>query len=148
MLNEEPTMNITSYYPVLMTRDVPATAAFYQRHFGFEALFTTDWYVHLQSRRAGAAVSLAVLDAGHATIPESGRGHPAGGMLLNFECDDVDAEYERLGAAGVPLLLPLRDEDFGQRHFIVQAPDGVLVDVIQPIPPRGEYVEAYAQAQA
>ena len=141
-------MPITSYYPVLMTRDVPATAAFYQRHFGFESLFTTEWYVHLQSGEAGAGVSLAILDAAHATIPEAGRGHPARGVLLNFERDDVDAEYERLVAAGVPVLLSLRDEDFGQRHFIVQGPDGVLIDVIKPIPPQGEFVQVYAEAAA
>lgn len=138
-------MEITSYYPVLMTRDVEGTARFYQQHFGFEPLFTADWYVHLQSRGAGAAVSLAVLDARHATIPAAGRGAAAAGMLLNFEVADVDAEYERLAAAGLQVLLPLRDEAFGQRHFIVQAPDGVMVDVIKPIPPSGEYVQQYVE---
>ena len=28
-------MKVTSYYPVIMTRDVAGTAAFYGRHFGF-----------------------------------------------------------------------------------------------------------------
>lgn len=139
-------MAITSYYPVLMTRDVAATAAFYQQHFGFEALFTADWYVHLQSKEAGAAVSLAVLDAGHDTIPAAARGHAAAGALLNFEVDNVDAEHERLMAAGLPLRLPLRDEAFGQRHFIVQGPDGVLIDVIQPIPPTAEFAQQYTDA--
>jgi catechol 2,3-dioxygenase-like lactoylglutathione lyase family enzyme len=139
-------MALTSYYPVLMTRDVAATAAFYQRHFGFEALFTADWYVHLQSREAGAAVSLAVLDAGHDSIPASARGQVAAGALLNFEVDNVDAEHERLMAAGLALCLPLRDEAFGQRHFIVQGPDGVLIDVIQPIPPTAEFAQQYTDA--
>ncbi|MBL0727478.1 VOC family protein [Piscinibacter sp. HJYY11] len=139
-------MAITSYYPVLMTRNVAATASFYMRHFGFEALFTADWYVHLQSREAGAPVSLAILDARHETIPAAGRGAAGAGILLNFEVDDVDAEYARLTAAGLEVLLPVRDEAFGQRHFIVQAPDGVMVDVIKPIPPSGEFVQQYAEA--
>lgn len=138
-------MEITSYYPVLMTHDVEGTARFYQQHFDFEPLFTADWYVHLQSRRAGAGVSLAILDARHATIPAAGSGAAAAGVLLNFEVADVDAEYERLAAAGLQVLLPLRDEAFGQRHFIVQAPDGVMVDVIKPIPPSGEYVQQYVE---
>lgn len=132
-------MKTNSYYPVLMTRDVAATAAFYERHFGFEAVFTADWYVHLQSRESGAAVSLAILDCGHATIPAPSRGAPAAGVLLNFEVDDVDAEHRRLSAAGLTERLALRDEAFGQRHFIVQGPDGVLIDVIQLIPPSGEF---------
>lgn len=139
-------MAITSYYPVLMTHHVADTASFYLRHFGFEALFTADWYVHLQSREAGAPVSLAILDARHETIPAIGRGAPGAGILLNFEVDDVDAEYERLTAAGLEVLLPVRDEAFGQRHFIVQAPDGVMVDVIKPIPPSGEFVQQYAES--
>lgn len=139
-------MALTSYYPVLMTRNVAATADFYQRHFGFGALFTADWYVHLQSTEAGAAVSLAVLDGGHDTIPEAARGHTAAGVLLNFEVDNVDAEHDRLMAAGLTLRLPLRDEAFGQRHFIVQGPDGVLIDVIQPIPPTTEFAQQYTDA--
>ena len=136
-------MKTNSYYPVLMTRDVAATAAFYQRHFGFEALFTADWYVHLQSREAGTAVSLAIVDASHPTIPAAGRGAPATGILLNFEVDDVDAEHRRLTAEGLTERLPLRDEAFGQRHFIVQGPDGVLIDVIRLIPPSGEFAQQY-----
>lgn len=65
-------------------------------------------------------------------------------MLLNFEVADVDAEYARLvDGAGLRPQLPLRSEDFGQRHFIVAAPDGVLVDVISPIEPSAEYADAY-----
>jgi hypothetical protein len=37
----------------------------------------------------------------------------------------------------------LRSEDFGQRHFLVAAPDGVLVDVITPIEPSAEFAAQY-----
>lgn len=134
-------MKVTSYYPVIMTRDVAGTAAFYERHFGFKALFTADWYVHLQLD-GNETVNLAVLDGQHETIPDVGRG-VAGGVLLNFEVDDVDAVHERLRAAGLPILRSLRDEAFGQRHFITADPNGVLIDVIKPIPPSGEFVAQY-----
>lgn len=137
-------MRITSYYPVLMTGDVAATARFYREHFDFSALFESDWYVHLQHARE-TQVNLAVLDGNHETIPAQGRGL-AGGMLLNFEVDDVDAVYARLRDAGLPILLPLRDEAFGQRHFITADPNGVLVDVITPIPPSGEFAAQYAES--
>jgi hypothetical protein len=41
--------------------------------------------------------------------------------------------------AGPPIRLPLRDEAFGRRHFITADPDGVLIDVIKPIPPSPEF---------
>lgn len=134
-------MKITSYYPVIMTSDVEETAAFYIRHFGFEALFSADWYVHLQSRH-NEHVALAVLDGRHETIPESGRG-AASGLLLNFEVEDPDALYAAFQAAGLPILKAICDEDFGQRHFIIADPNGVLIDVIKPIPPTGEFVAQY-----
>jgi uncharacterized glyoxalase superfamily protein PhnB len=64
-------------------------------------------------------------------------------MILNFEVKDPDAEYERARAAGLPILLALRDEAFGQRHFITADPNGVLIDIIKPIPPSGEFVAQY-----
>ncbi|WJH40919.1 VOC family protein [Aliirhizobium terrae] len=134
-------MKITSYYPVIMTENVEGTAAFYVEHFGFEPLFSADWYVHLQSRES-EHVTLAILDGSHDTIPASGRGKVAG-LLLNFEVEDVDAVYDRLKAAGLPIRLDLRDEDFGQRHFITSDPNGVLIDIIKPIPPNAEFAAQY-----
>jgi catechol 2,3-dioxygenase-like lactoylglutathione lyase family enzyme len=83
-----------------------------------------------------------VLDGSHETIPAVGRGRVSG-LLLNFEVEDVDAVYADLRAAGLPILLAIRDEDFGQRHFITADPNGVLIDVIKPIPPKGDYVALY-----
>jgi hypothetical protein len=40
--------------------------------------------------------------------------------------------------------VPLRDEAWGQRHFITEDPDGVLVDVVTVIPPGEEFAALYA----
>ena len=134
-------MKANSYSPVIMTEKVAETAAFYQRHFRFRSLFATDWYVHLQSTE-DEAVNLAILDGGHETIPPSGRGQVSG-LILNFEVDDPDRIHDELSAAGLPILLSLRDEAFGQRHFITADPNGVLIDVIKPIPPSAEFAANY-----
>lgn len=137
-------MQISSIYPVLMTRDVPGSAEFFRSSFGFETTFESDWYVSLRHGQW----ELAVVDAAHPTIP-AGQGTPAAGALLNIEVDDVDAEYQRLVVDG-PLepLLELRSEDFGQRHFIVAGPEGVLVDVITEIPPSPEFLAQFAEGAA
>jgi catechol 2,3-dioxygenase-like lactoylglutathione lyase family enzyme len=134
-------MKCTQFYPVIMTGDVAGTADFYRRHFRFKAAFESDWYIHLQSEE-DEAVNIAILDGDHQTIPEEGRGR-ASGLLINFEVDDVDAEFARAKKAGLPILLSLRDEAFGQRHFITRDPNGVLIDIIKPIPPSGEFVAQY-----
>lgn len=133
-------MKLTSLYPVLLTADVAGTADFYRTHFGFETAFESDWYVSLVLDRW----ELAILDAGHPTIPEAYRGRLATGILINIEVEDVDDVYRRLTDAGLTPVLPPRSEDFGQRHAIFAGPDGVLVDVIMPIPPSDEYAALFS----
>lgn len=134
-------MTLTSAYPVLMSADVAAAAAWYCAHLGFEETYAADWYVSLRN----GAWELALLDPTHETIPASHRrGAAAAGVLLNLEVDDVDAEHQRLVIeAGLPVALPLRSEAFGQRHFILVGPDDVLIDVITPIAPEGEHVDLF-----
>jgi catechol 2,3-dioxygenase-like lactoylglutathione lyase family enzyme len=135
-------MKCTQFYPVILTGDVSGTVQFYRDHFRFEPAFESDWYVHLQSNE-DEAVNIAILQGDHETIPERGRGRTAG-LILNFEVPDVNAEYARVKAAALPVLLPLRDEPFGQRHFITRDPNGVLIDVITPIPPSPEFLAQYS----
>lgn len=135
-------MKCTQYYPVIQTRDVAGTKAFYLDHFRFREAFAADWYCHLQSCE-DPGVNLAILQSDHETIPEEGRG-VVGGLILNFEVADVDAEFARAEAAGLPILKTLTDEAFGQRHFITRDPNGVLIDVIRPIPPAAGFAEQYS----
>jgi uncharacterized glyoxalase superfamily protein PhnB len=139
-------MKSTSYYPVLMVRDVAGTAKFYLEHFRFQAVFESHWYMHLQSKE-DASVNLAILDGHHETVPEALRGYTSH-ALLNFEVDDVDSEYAMAQKAGLPVKLTLRDEAFGQRHFIIADPNGVLLDIIKPIPPSQAFLAQYVKDSA
>ncbi|MEV4773987.1 VOC family protein [Microbacterium sp. LWH12-1.2] len=133
-------MEITSFYPVLMVDDVATASRFYREVLGFETTFEADWYVSL---RFGGG-ELAILDRSHETIPDGFR-EPVRGLLLNVEVPDAAAEHARMvGDLGLAERLPLRDEAFGQRHFIVEAPGGVLIDVIEPIEPSPEFAAAFA----
>lgn len=134
-------MSVTSFYPVLMSEDVPAAASFYRQVLGFATTFESDWYVSL--RLGGFELALLAYD--HETIPEGYSARPHG-VILNLEVDDVDDVHHQLSRKGIEVVLPLRDEAWGQRHFIVAAPDGVLLDVIQQTPPSGEYTASYVEA--
>jgi catechol 2,3-dioxygenase-like lactoylglutathione lyase family enzyme len=132
-------MEPTGFYPVLAVADVGASRRFWVERFGFETVFAVDWYVSLRRGRH----ELAFVAADHPTVPPGFRA-TARGLLLNVEVDDVDAEYERLVTrGGLRPELDLRSEDFGQRHFIVADPAGVLVDVITEIPVGAEYADVY-----
>ena len=137
-------MNITSLYPVIMAEQVELVAEYYRQHFGFEDTFTSDWYVSLRHRTA-PRLELAILQIGHPTIPE-GYSRASQGVVINVEVEDARAAYERLvNDAGLPAVLQLRDEEFGQRHFIVCDPAGNLVDVIENIPASSAFSDHYRE---
>ncbi len=132
-------MQVSSFYPVIGTKQVSESKDFYTKHFGFSVTFEADWYVSLKRDN----YELAILDYTHPTVPENYR-KSVQGLILNFEVEDVDAEYERLIKRNkLPVQLELRSEEFGQRHFITSDPNGVLIDVITVIPPSGEYASQY-----
>ncbi len=138
-------MQVSSFYPVIMTKEVAATADFYKDHFGFTVVFEADWYVSLKLANNDTPFELAILDGTHPTVPLSSQGEVSG-LVLNMEVDDVDAQYDRLvRTAKLPVALDIRDEEFGQRHFITSDPNGVLIDVIQIIPPTEAYGEQYTE---
>ena len=129
----------SAYYPLLQVRDVAATAAFYKDLFGFTEVFASDWYMHL--RAPNSAQELAIIAHDHETIPPEGR-KPTSGLILSFEVADAAAEAQRFAGKGVRIAQPLRDEVFGQRHFIASDPNGVLLDVITPIEPNPAWLAA------
>ncbi|GAA5070268.1 VOC family protein [Nocardia iowensis] len=136
-------MKLSSFYPVIGTTRIAESRDFYTKWLGFEITFEADWYISLR-RQGEVAYELALLDYTHPTVPEAYR-KPVQGLLLNFEVADVDAEWERLVVnGGLAAELALRTEEFGQRHFIVADPSGVLIDMITEVPPTGEYVEKFS----
>jgi uncharacterized glyoxalase superfamily protein PhnB len=86
---------------------------------------------------------LALLDYQHPSLPLESR-QPTSGLVLNLEVADVDREYNRLKKEGLPMLLDLKSEEWGQRHFITKDPNNVLIDVIQNIPPSEEFAQQYS----
>lgn len=130
-------MITNSFYPVILTREVARSAQFYCEHFGFEKVYEADWYVSLRVPADAGQIpfELAILDASHPTIPAAYH-KTVQGLILNFEVEDVNAQYQRLIIERkLPLELDIRDEEFGQRHFITRDPNGVLLDIITVIPP-------------
>lgn len=134
-------MKWTSFYPVILSEKLLESKEFYTTYFGYSLTFETEWYVSLVNEETGN--ELAVLDKNHETVPESYRKNVQG-LILNIEVENVDALYQKLIIElNLPLHLDIRDEAFGQRHFITSDPNGVLVDIITVIPPDESFQEQY-----
>ena len=131
----------SAYYPLIQVKDVEATARFYGEVFGFTTVFASDWYIHLRSPHGPQELAIIAFD--HDTIPPEGR-VPTSGLILSFEVADAATEAERFAEKGISIAQPLRDEVFGQRHFIARDPNGILLDVITPIEPDADWLAAQA----
>jgi catechol 2,3-dioxygenase-like lactoylglutathione lyase family enzyme len=135
-------MATTALYPVTMSDDPATTAAFYRALLGLEPTYESDWYISLAA--PGGGPELATVARDHESVPAAFRAAPRG-TLVTVEVDDARAIRRRASEIGAPLELELRDEPFGQRHFMVRDPDGLLVDVVEPIPPAPEFAELYVR---
>lgn len=131
---------INSAYPVIRTKKIEETAQFYEKYFGFERTFTADWYVSLKT----GSQELAILQHDHETLPEAFRGKQSGPeTLLNFETEDVDKLYQQFKTDGHKIHYDIKNEGWGQRHFISEDPNGIAVDIIKIIPPSKEFLKQY-----
>lgn len=121
---------INSIFPDITSDDVAATTEFYTSLLGLEVTWESDWYVLLHG--SDENTQLAIVDRSHESVPGAHR-QPARGVLITFEVDDATKLWERAQELEVPIELPLRDEEFGQRHFMAFDPNGLLVDVVQTV---------------
>lgn len=134
-------MRITSSGLSLTVADPEASAGFLERTFGFEREMAADGFVSLG--RPDAGFNLVFLRAGLETFkPRERARRTADGLLVVFVVDAIDAEYDRLVAAGVPILTPIETEEWGERYFQVEDPNGVIVQLVQWV---GEAPEGVVQ---
>lgn len=130
-----------SVFPVVCTNRREASRDFYVRLFGFQVAFDSDFYTLLQAPEA-PAVQLAFVDRTHHSVPPAFQ-HEARGVFVTIEVESADALHARVRQLGIPVVYPLTDEDWGQRHFMVADPSGLPVDVVQTIPMAPEFARRY-----
>ena len=123
-------MRITASALSLNVADEQASARFARDHLGFVEEMANDGFISLS--RPDAGFNLIFLRTGLQTFkPDHLRGHAADGLLVVFVVDDIDGEYARLQAAGVPITTPLETEPWGERYFQVSDPNGVVIQLVQ-----------------
>ena len=132
---------MNALFPDIQSARLAESRDFYVRLLDLEVAFDSDWYVLLRDPRR-PRLQLAFVADGHPTVPAAFHG-PARGLLVTVEVDDVDAVHARAVAGGIELAQELRDEEFGQRHFMAVDPNGLLVDVYQPIPFSAAFAAAH-----
>lgn len=122
-------MRISSSAVSLTVDDVSASSKFLATHFGFVERMSADGFASLG--RDDAGMDVVFLRRGIEVLPEPLRDRRATGVIVAFVVDDLEAEQERLRAEGVPITLPLREEPWGERLFMVEDPNGISYELVE-----------------
>lgn len=105
--------------------DLDVTIDFYQRALGFQLTDDRRDEDYISLRRGAVQIG-AVRSAPPAA--QATRQPPAG-LELVLEVDDVDAEHDRVVAAGWPLDADVGERDWGLRDFRILDPDGYYLRI-------------------
>ena len=112
----------------VITEKIQESKEFYVELFGFEVIYDSDWFVLL---KAGESQLGFMVPNHEAQAPIFRKAFQGQGTWIAIDVEDVDAEYERIQSLGVPIEVPIRDEAWGDRHFVVVDPNGIGVDVVK-----------------
>ncbi len=107
--------------PNLRVADVKTAKGFYADFLGLSTEeFNMGWVARYTAPDSGAHVQLVTRDA---TSPVD--------SVMTVHTDDVDAAYAEARELGYEIVHPLTTEAWGVRRFLVRAPDGNVVNIVQ-----------------
>lgn len=113
----------------IITSNIKQTKDFYQSVLQFGITFENEFYLLMHTPNHQAQLAFLLPD--HPTqkplfqTPYDGKG-----VFLTVEVADVDAEYKRIQALGIPVEIPIRHEPWGDRHFAIVDPNGIGIDFV------------------
>ena len=130
-------MKIKRVDSTISTNKLQESKEFYMQHFDFRLVYESDWYIELIARDLPNGISF--------TLPqrEEGEFFNGKGLIISFEVDDVDAEYDRLKAEDVQIYQEMQDKPWGERSFVIDDPNGVHIYIYTSTSPNPEYQQVY-----
>ena len=104
----------------LRVADIDAAKSFYTDFLGLSTeVFNMGWVARYTCPETGAKVQLVTRDA---TASED--------SVVSVYTDDVDAAWAQAQELGFEIVRPLTKESWGVRRFLVRAPDGNVVNIV------------------
>lgn len=126
-------MQITASAISLNVPDVQASAEWVTTHLGFSEVMSAEGFCSLSHPDAG--FNLIYLRTGLPSFKPASAAGAAGGLLVVFTVEDIDADYARLRDAGVTIVTPIETEPWGERYAQLADPNGVIYQLVQWVEP-------------
>jgi uncharacterized glyoxalase superfamily protein PhnB len=126
-------MKVTRIVPNLSSEAFVASRDFYVAMFDLVvSVELDDWYLQLMPE-SDTRLNIGFVKPDHELF--AGRTASSGtyGVVLTIHVDDVDEAYKRAKRLGAEIAAEIRNEDYGQRHFLVVDPNGLVLNVMGTI---------------
>jgi catechol 2,3-dioxygenase-like lactoylglutathione lyase family enzyme len=116
-------MTVLRVMPILTVPELDAAVVAYKRILGLREVMNHGWIVTLADDEHRHQLSLMTKDATAPVNPS-----------VSIEVDDVDAAYRAAVDAGLRIVHPLSDEEWGVRRYFFADPSGNVVNVLSHLP--------------
>ena len=114
----------------IITTKLAESKAFYTSTLGFGVTFENEFYLLLHTPNKEAEISF-LLPNHPSQQPLFHKPFQGQGVYLTIEVDDVDKIYSELKKKGITIKIELRNEPWGDRHFAIEDPNGVGIDIVK-----------------
>ncbi|GGE95851.1 Glyoxalase/Bleomycin resistance protein/Dioxygenase superfamily protein [Chishuiella changwenlii] len=113
----------------IITEKLEETKQFYTDVLNFGVTFENEFYLLLHTPKQEAEISFLLPNHPSQQSlfhqPFNGKG-----MYLTIEVDNVDNLYKEIKEKNIDIKIELRDEPWGDRHFAIQDPNGIGIDIV------------------
>jgi uncharacterized glyoxalase superfamily protein PhnB len=123
-------MNVIRIVPNLASESFAASRDFYVEMFDLTpSVELDDWYLQLMPQ-SNAMLNIGFVKPDHELFAGRDASSGPSGVVLTIHVDDVEDAYRRAKRLGAEIAAEIRDEDYGQRHFLVIDPNGLVLNVM------------------
>lgn len=114
----------------IVTKKLAESKDFYTDVLGFGVGYESDFYLLMHTPDGKAEISFLLPNhpSQQALFHKPFAGE---GLYLTIEVDDVDQWYLEVKEKGVAIAVAIRDEPWGDRHFAIQDPNGIGIDIVK-----------------
>ena len=128
-----PALEVIRIVPNLASESFDASREFYAAMFDVVvSVELDDWYLQLMPE-SDTKLNIGFVKPHHELFAGRTAASGPSGIVLTIHVDDVDEAYERAKRLGAEIAAEIRNEDFGQRHFLMIDPNGVVLNVMSTL---------------
>jgi len=124
-------IEIDAMFPVMVAENLEAMKQFYETVFGFKAVFyDANFYLHIISPNNSIQLGFLLPNL----VSQPAFLHPvmsSEGFVISLEVKNAALAYSEAQKMNLNFIMDLKQEEWGQIHFIIQDPAGFSVDIVQ-----------------